>query len=897
MNPPSDDPEHPPSNDPKLPLVIGIAGHRHLPGDDDLEKIEATVQNVFRAFSSERSTGEDVIGEMRKSLGFPRETIETGLPLETPVWILSSMAQGADILCSVMADKIYSAERGDRSIRFMAPLATPWKYRQEYEKKVISKYHAGCDDFIRIRGAGVGDRGETPPKNQDYEEFVLPLGGRGKLQFKTTFPADEKYLTLEKMEVEEIRKEIELLSDELGSEPDKINSHYRASAHYVALYSHVLIALWDGDLRGETSVGTDAAVRAKISGPAPGQISEVGLFNWADSGPVLQVFAANENTAAAKATGEGLANSLRKNADSSPSPGSWTVIHPNDCEPEDEKGKTRAEHGTDLFGHGFNSMNRLNRERVQDKPDSWFEPQVNDEAAPITASEVEFSKLHSIWKKAARLSEYSAKLKTGAENSFAFLFLLVAIAALLFDVYAHWYAGIVHGGPRHHPWLLLAFAIAVIAAVVLFVSLLFVPKIEARYLEYRAMAEATRIQLSWMIAGIPQSVPLHYLQRHRGAFDYIRDAVSTWCFPYENAQRWFDSLPDNDTKLSRLRYVVDNWVRDQEDYLRKNTRFQEHMHHLLHTLGTATALVGFSAATFLVGTGWSLPVEDSAGERAAEIALIAGIAGGITALVLFLRSSHHPDGKVAKAITVLKWPGLAIALLAPPLVGWFLPNDYGFAPDHPRESWPSGIILFISALFWLAVFGFVVLRLYPDTKKSSKILPYFPFALCAVTFCLLVWTTIHNPVHRDSATCGEVTLAEVSHAGGQPAGSSEPHDGHASSAAGGGEEKTTRQFPYILVIGIPLLLGALLVAWGEKMLHSETANQYRSAHDLFRLTEKRLERILSSAKEVLGDDDDFDEQVRLAQTSLYQLGKEALSENAEWLILHRTRPLEFPMAG
>jgi hypothetical protein len=33
------------------------------------------------------------------------------------------------------------------------------------------------------------------------------------------------------------------------------------------------------------------------------------------------------------------------------------------------------------------------------------------------------------------------------------------------------------------------------------------------------------------------------------------------------------------------------------------------------------------------------------------------------------------------------------------------------------------------------------------------------------------------------------------------------------------------------------------------------------------------------------------------QDILYQVGCEALSENAEWLILHRARPLELFMAG
>ena len=52
-------------------------------------------------------------------------------------------------------------------------------------------------------------------------------------------------------------------------------------------------------------------------------------------------------------------------------------------------------------------------------------------------------------------------------------------------------------------------------------------------------------------------------------------------------------------------------------------------------------------------------------------------------------------------------------------------------------------------------------------------------------------------------------------------------------------------FPYLLVMGIPLLLGALLVAWGEKQLHSENANRYLAARELFRLTKKRLDSLFT----------------------------------------------------
>jgi hypothetical protein len=45
-----------------------------------------------------------------------------------------------------------------------------------------------------------------------------------------------------------------------------------------------------------------------------------------------------------------------------------------------------------------------------------------------------------------------------------------------------------------------------------------------------------------------------------------------------------------------------------------------------------------------------------------------------------------------------------------------------------------------------------------------------------------------------------------------------------------------------------------------------------------------------------GDDAGADEMIADIQAMLYELGRESLEENAEWLILHRARPLE-PFLG
>src|SRR5207244_478538 len=83
----------------------------------------------------------------------------------------------------------------------------------------------------------------------------------------------------------------------------------------------------------------------------------------------------------------------------------------------------------------------------------------------------------------------------------------------------------------------------------------------------------------------------------------------------------------------------------------------------------------------------------------------------------------------------------------------------------------------------------------------------------------------------------------------------------------------------VLIFGIAMLLGgaAIAVAYGEKMAFAEHARQYAATRVLFQEYSGELAPGPLTPKEK-----------KLFQT----LGKEALRENGDWLLLHRDRPLE-----
>lgn len=103
-------------------------------------------------------------------------------------------------------------------------------------------------------------------------------------------------------------------------------------------------------------------------------------------------------------------------------------------------------------------------------------------------------------------------------------------------------------------------------------------------------------------------------------------------------------------------------------------------------------------------------------------------------------------------------------------------------------------------------------------------------------------------------------------------------------------------------LGLFLLVGGLLLAYSEKSLFSEHGRQYRAMHALMEAAGRRLDDLFAEAETQINDGSDearlyLKEIIAEIQRLLLEIGKQALDENAEWLLLHRSRPVEIPSVG
>jgi hypothetical protein len=90
--------------------------------------------------------------------------------------------------------------------------------------------------------------------------------------------------------------------------------------------------------------------------------------------------------------------------------------------------------------------------------------------------------------------------------------------------------------------------------------------------------------------------------------------------------------------------------------------------------------------------------------------------------------------------------------------------------------------------------------------------------------------------------------------------------------------------PRLKALGMAPLIAGLLYGYARTRALSEHIKQYGRMSLLFANAKQRLEELMASGK------------YAGAQALIKDLGKEALAENGDWVLLHRERPLEVPKA-
>jgi len=796
-------------------VVIGVTGNMD-PLPDSVERIKKSLREFFRFLRATQP------GEAKVPLPLAHPEFACGLEewrgldRKTPIVLLTSLARGVDCL---VAEVALEPEFVGRNFHVQAPLPfPPADYRE------ASTFHP--------KEASAEDVGKWIKAFNDVVDLIE------KQNPEHLFPV----LLEEDLELDEAGRLARFRADVTDSERSRMR--YKAAGEYVAIQCDLLLAVWDDDYLDTSAEGTRAVVEAKRRGPTSELLPEHSALTWADVGTVFHLHARRQKS------------ELKKIPRSSQREAMWRILHPYELGPSDHKvrdelawiwepsslsdGTRRAFQKWQCAGNQrlvriFALLAEFNRAAKPDEADVDKEMAKRAGTCGAKLQSGNPSAHAHLWRLCAaqRRAGDANRVLAGRKRLWLLLvFLLTLAAAMALHLFAHWHSQRPEE-PRHHDWISTALAGGAFAMACFGLLIFWLARSgrgEERAHDYRALAEAIRVQFAWCLAGLGRSVSANYMQRQRGELDWIRTAVSSLTAPYPRWSTWFHKS-NRAAQLEALECVHRSWIEEQAGYHSTTSLRRLNDLHFGHKLGGVLALAGLAhVAVHIAGLE-----TDLFAVLRAHSTVCGGVAVGLLALLFVLRIGFFADEmRKRRSHTKPLWAA-SLASLIPAfkrLVSWLVRTP------HSENQLDRGSRL--RTMFW----------------SFASHLP-LSLVVLVIAICASVWLAANN-----NAWPKAEHLAIVS-------------------------------------MGFCFVSGALAVAWTERNLHSEEAYQYNAMASLFGNGRLKMEHLLAELKSSLtsGQVAEFDRQVREAQALILALGKEALAENAEWLILHRARPMEPVMAG
>lgn len=809
----------------------------------------------------------------------------------TPVVILSSLAPGIDTLV-VEAAFAYKKWHPEADITVRAPLPFPEDvYRESSTFSPCAPHQNPCNlsDAPRRRFQHlVGMIQAQPGYCQERDLFCVPLHDSVRTD-PLLNPTGDPAVDL----------------DAKTESPEKFTRRYirfRAAGEYIAAYSDILLAAYDEehdrateeDLVSFQSPGSAVIALAKRRGLSDGLLPIPNIIAWADTGPVLHLPLDREKKLAPATVATAL-----------PCTRPLQFLQPFDALPEDipissnppnhhprwqESGHrlllalarnltayhkllsapdTPPQPSRDSLRQLFSGSSRATQANAR------FEPaiaatlacptfpfgayaQLRDLTASISKQWGGWATtLHRIIGALAILSLLCFVISTTAFTNFPSLApheALLRLAAFVIATGCFIVACLLHKGIGSTGWLE-------------FILNRKVPtprEIEDRQFDYRAIAEGMRVQSYWSAAGLFSAVASRYIQRLRGELGWVRCVISSVTFPYLRTREWFLQRPLPE-QLLLLEAVQKGWVEGQIRYFDNAVKNQRRQ---LESFG-ALSLALFVAA-FLMA---------------------------LVSLYSSLAASHQVP-----------------------------PSDLPQTLLHSSPPCLGGALLFLGVPFlcWLIERSLRTPAMKADEARSST--RHHPWRI----FFPSLW--LDDPRLLQALATGSARPRLIM----QPLGrllATEARREHLAqalhliSAIGFGLGLT------LLLSALPMqcaglpaavctpelsgfwksfLLGAsgLAVGWIQHHTHAENVRRYAATQSLFRGANTRLTQKLNALRASLATPTPApapapapaqplpagavtpESLVHDIQELLLSLGQEALTENAEWVVMRRTRRIQ-----
>jgi hypothetical protein len=339
---------------------------------------------------------------------------------------------------------------------------------------------------------------------------------------------------------------------EQGQQRDR---QYVQVGAFIARHSQIFLALWDGVSDGAALGGTADIVRFRLDG-APGRYEPVASpLAFSSIGTVHHLVTPRPDLPVPEGA---LTHTL--------------LIPPRPSDAE--------------LGDLPQWMDRFNEDALRDPAwlpsailtsKSWvLQVDTKDVPAQVDALALSARMTLEHYSVADSLAvRYASEAKRATKWIYGFVF----VAALFFNLF--------HSLPQHAlpeepamadrlaavPWLLWLFLIVSMAGSLWLHRRAKEEDYQNKHQDYRALAEALRIQFFWRVAGLPNMVVDHYLRKQRGELEWIRNALRAWdaeSMPHRSKEEKAGPL------AARLNFVHKHWVTEQRNYFTKSAKREHH---------------------------------------------------------------------------------------------------------------------------------------------------------------------------------------------------------------------------------------------------------------------------------------------------------------------------------